>query len=245
MDCEMRNAGSPLEMDNLPRSTETAPVPRPVLSLMDARVLGCLLEKELATPDVYPLSLNGLVNACNQKSNRAPVLDVGAREVEIAIEALRALRLVSVVSEADARVMKFRHTLVNAYPVLNIEGRAVLAELLLRGPQTTAELRARAERLVPLPDLAGVESLLSTLALAESGALTRKLARQPGKKEARWAQLLSGEPAPEEEAAGTPVEPLKVFMTLPPELTDRLAALEAEVAALRSELKTLRAELGA
>ncbi len=232
-------------MDQASSAPETPPAPRFVLSVLDARVLGCLLEKELATPDVYPLSLNGLINACNQKSNRSPVLEVGAREVEVAIEALRALRLVSVVSEADARVMKFRHTAADAYPVLDTIARAVLAELLLRGPQTTAELRARAERLCPLPDLAGVEALLATLAAPESGALTRKLARQPGKKEARWAQLLSGEPAHEEEAVSAPSEPLKVFLAIPPELTDRLAALEAEVAALRGELKTLRADLGA
>jgi uncharacterized protein YceH (UPF0502 family) len=232
-------------MNNASGSPETSLAPRIMLSVLDARVLGCLLEKELATPDVYPLSLNGLVNACNQKSNRSPVLEVGAREVEVSIEALRTLRLVSVVSEADARVMKFRHTAADAYPVLDTVARAVLAELLLRGPQTTAELRARAGRLAPLPELSGVDALLFTLASPESGVLTRKLARQPGKKEARWAQLLSGEPALEEETAGTPAEPLKVCLAVPPELTERLAALEAEVASLRGELKTLRAELGA
>lgn len=218
---------------------------RPVLTVLAARVLGCLLEKELATPDIYPLSANSLINACNQKSNRYPVLEVGAREVEAAVDSLRAVRLVSVVSEADARVMKFRHTLSIAYPGLDTPARALLAELLLRGPQTTAELRARGERLTPLPDATSVEVLLAALAEPPAGSLVRKLPRQPGKKEARWAQLFTGEPSSDEEPSGGPAEPLKVFLAVPPEVTDRLAALEAEVAALRSELRALRAELGA
>ena len=224
----------------------SATPPKEVLSVLAARVLGCLFEKELTTPDVYPLSLNGLVNACNQKSNRAPLLDVGSREVEAATESLRALRLVSIVSEADARVMKFRQTFATAYPPLDAAGRALLAELLLRGPQTTAELRARAERMSAMPaDTSETEALLTALAEPAAGGLVRKLPRQSGKKEARWAQLLTGEAALDYEAAGGAPEPLKVFMAVPPEITERLAAMEAEVAGLRGEIKALRAELGA
>ena len=144
---------------------------REPLSPLAARVLGCLLEKELSTPDVYPLSLNSLVNACNQKSNRAPVMEVGAREVEAAVESLRTHRLVSVVSEADARVTKYRHTVATLYPVLDTSNRALLAELLLRGPQTTAELRMRSERMAAIPDTDGTEAMLTALSDTNSGSL--------------------------------------------------------------------------
>ncbi|MEY4489050.1 MAG: hypothetical protein RIQ79_1558 [Verrucomicrobiota bacterium] len=224
---------------------DTGTPAREPLSPLAARVLGCLLEKELSTPDVYPLSLNSLVNACNQKSNRAPVMEVGSREVEAAIESLRSHRLVSVVSEADARVTKYRHTIVSLYPVLDTSSRAILAELLLRGPQTTAELRMRAERMTAIPDTEGTETMLTVLSDTASGSLVRKLPRQSGKKEARWAQLLTGEPDLEEASPGSATEPLKVYLSVPPEITERLASLEAEVSALRGELKALRAELGA
>lgn len=231
--------------DAIPPPPAPAETPREPLSPLAARVLGCLLEKELSTPDVYPLTLNSLVNACNQRNNRAPVLEVGSREVEAALESLRSLRLATLVSEADARVPKFRHTCALAYPDLDTPGRALLAELLLRGPQTVAELRQRAERMTPLPDPASVESLLASLAAPAAGELVRKLPRQSGKKEPRWAQLLTGEPAPDDEAPGSPAEPLKVLLTIPPEITARLAALESEVASLRAELRALRTELGA
>ncbi|AKC83249.1 hypothetical protein IMCC26134_11540 [Verrucomicrobia bacterium IMCC26134] len=227
-----------------PAGNNDVPAREP-LSLLAARVLGCLLEKELSTPDVYPLSLNSLVNACNQKSNRAPVMEASAREVEAAIETLRSHRLASVVSEADARVTKYRHTVTTLYPILDTQYRAILAELLLRGPQTTAELRMRAERMAPLPDMEGTDTMLAALSDTASGSLVRKLPRQAGKKEARWSQLLTGEPDTEETSLGSAREPMKVYLTVPPEITNRLASLEAEVSTLREELKALRAELGA
>lgn len=213
--------------------------PEVILSVLEARVLGCLIEKELTTPDLYPLTLNSLVNACNQRSNRDPLLEVSAREVEAALDGLRAKRLATLFSGADARVPKYRQTLDLVYPMVT-ETRVLLCELFLRGPQTTAELRARAERMAKLA-AEEIEAVLQELANRPAGALVRRLPRQTGQKEARWVQLLTGEPAALAEAGP---EPLTVTLTLPPEVERRLAALEAEVARLRSELARLRGALG-
>lgn len=213
------------------------------LSALEARVLGCLIEKEFATPDIYPLTLNSLIAACNQRSNRSPVIAVESREVEIAVEQLRHRRLVAHFTGAEARVAKFKQTLDLVYPVPS-ETRALLAELLLRGPQTTAALRANSERLLPLPELAEVEQLLVDHASRESAPLVRKLPRSPGRKEPRWAQLLTGEPAVEEAVGAAQSEPLTVRLTLPPEAEQRIATLEAEVARLGAELLRLRSALG-
>ena len=213
----------------------------PPLAPFEARVLGCLIEKAFATPEYYPLTLNSLVAACNQKSNRDPVLNVGASEVDATLESLRQRRLASVFAGADARVPKHKHTLDQIFP-LEPAAVALLAELLLRGPQTTAALRGNAERLVAMPDLAEIETLLTDLAARSSGGLVQKLPRQPGQKEARWAQRLTGDaPQPTASEQSTP---LTVALTLPPEVERRLAALEAEVVHLRAELTKLRSALG-
>jgi uncharacterized protein YceH (UPF0502 family) len=204
--------------------------------------LGCLIEKELATPDVYPLTMNTLVNACNQKSNRDPVIEVSAREVEVALDELRGQRLVVAFSGADARVTKYRQKLDEVYFPLEAAARAVLGELLLRGAQTAAGLRGNAERLHAMPAAAEFDIILAELAGRPAGALVRKLPRQPGQKEARWVQLLTGEPALE---SGAGAEPVTVTMTLPPEVERRLAALESEVGQLRAELGELKRSLGA
>jgi uncharacterized protein YceH (UPF0502 family) len=232
----------------------------PVLSPPEARVLGCLIEKELTTPDYYPLTLNALVNACNQRNNRDPVYDFSPRDVELAIEALRSKRLVALFAGADARVPKFKQTLDQVWP-MEPAARALMAELLLRGPQTTAELRARASRMHPIETSAEAEEILGVLAHRPAGPLVRRLPRQPGKKEERWGQLLTGEPdtaaAPDDppEARTTsesaaPGEPVRskafsVAIALPPEAEARIAALEAEVRTLRSELAALKRALGA
>ncbi len=213
--------------------------PEAVLSALEARVLGCLIEKELTTPDLYPLTLNSLVNACNQRSNRDPLMEVSAREVEAALDGLRAKRLATLFSGADARVPKYRQTLELAHP-MDVGARVLLCELFLRGPQTAAELRSRAERMHQLA-AAEIEALLLELAARPAGALVRRLQRQPGQKEARWAQLLTGEPATVSEAGAGP---LTVALTLPPEVERRLATLEAEVVQLRGELARLRGALG-
>src|ERR1700712_4611719 len=135
---------------------------RPPLSPLEARVLGCLIEKEFTTPDIYPLSMNALVNACNQRNNRAPLLSVSAREVEAATDQLRQRRLVTLLAGADARVAKFRQTLDNTYP-LEPAARALLGDLLRRGPQPAAGLRSNSERLQPMPDAVEFEQLLNDL----------------------------------------------------------------------------------
>jgi uncharacterized protein YceH (UPF0502 family) len=213
-----------------------------LLSALEARVLGCLIEKELATPDVYPLSLNALVNACNQRNNRAPVIEASAGEVGLALDGLRQKQLATLFAGADSRVPKYKHTLDLVWPVEPV-ARVLLAELLLRGPQTTAELRARAGRMHAMPEAGGIEQILADLAARPSGSLTRKLARQTGQKEARWTQLLTGEPSAADIGGAVPA-PVTVTMTLPPEVAQRLDALEADVAQLRGELAALRQALG-
>jgi len=222
-------------MEAVPTVPGLAPI-----SPLAARVLGCLIEKELATPDIYPLTLNALINACNQKSNRDPVLEVSGREVEAALDELRQARLAVVFAGADARVPKYKQKLDTVHP-MDSAARAMLGELLLRGPQTTAGLRGNAARLAAMPEPEEIEAMLADLAGRPSGAIVRKLPRQPGQKEARWVQLLTGEPAVEPAAAPTP---LTVNYTLPPEVEQRLAALEAEVTALRAEVGALRKALG-
>lgn len=230
-------------MDNAsPAGPASNPAVETPLTALELRVLGCLIEKELATPDIYPLSLNALLNACNQRSNRSPVMAVESPEVEAAIERLRERRLVSRFVGADSRVPKFKQTFDQVYPV-SAEERVLLAELMLRGPQTAAALRGNAERLLPLPDLAGVEGMLADLAARPPAPLVNKLARVTGQKEARWAQLLGGEPVAGETGVAT-TEPITVRMALPPEAEQRFAVLEAEVARLAAELTRLRAALG-
>lgn len=220
-------------------SRSESSVDAPVLSPLEARILGCLIEKEFSTPDIYPLTLNALVNACNQRNNRAPVMAVAAPEAEAALESLRLKRYASLFAGADARVPKFRQTLDLVHPMEPL-ARALLAELLLRGPQTSAELRTRAERMRAVPDGEEVEACLNELGSRPAGAIVRLLPRQSGQKEARWAQLLTGKPV-----AGDPTpEPVTVAMVLPPEVERRLGALEAEVADLRGQLAALRAALG-
>lgn len=196
------------------------------------RVVGCLVEKELTTPDQYPLSMNALLAACNQTTNRDPVVQLDERVVSNALENLKANGLVRVVFSKGNRVDKYRHVLPEALG-LDRPGLALLTVLLLRGPQTAAELRARTERLHPFADGEDVESALTGLAERDP-ALVTLLPRQPGRKEPRWAHLLGAAAA----AAPTPEEPAAVAIVAPPD-DDRLAALEQRVAALEARLDEL------
>lgn len=231
MDSVTPDLASPVTPDQPPIVT---------LSPLAARVLGCLIEKEFATPDIYPLSLNALTNACNQRSNRVPEISASGSEVEIALEELRNQRLATAFTGADSRVQKFKHKLPSVYPVSLVE-QAVLCELLVRGPQTAAGLRANGERLYGMPSTPDMEALLVRLSERSDGALVRKLARQPGQKEARWTQLLTGEPAAEAESGP---EAISVTLTIPVEVEQRLATLESVVGRLQSELAELRKALG-
>jgi uncharacterized protein len=205
-----------------------------LLSPAEARVLGCLLEKEITTPDYYPLTLNGLTNACNQKSNRAPVMLIEEVTVREAADGLRAKKMAMMFHGAEARVAKFKHTLENVYQ-LEAGERAVLCELLLRGPQTPGELRGRCERLHAFPDLASVETALQSLADFPGAALVSRLPRQPGKKEQRYAHLLSGPVTTEIELipASTPIQILGAD-------AERIKALEEITAELQREVEALK-----
>jgi uncharacterized protein len=200
-----------------------------LLDLVEVRVLGALIEKEATTPEYYPLSLNALVTACNQKSNRYPVVDYDEGTVRDAIERLRAKRLVMVIL-GSGRVTKYSQTISEK---LNLGRRelAALCVLLLRGAQTLGEIKDRAERIFAFGDLEEAERTLDKLADWPSGGLVVKLPRQPGQKEARYAQLLAGEPAIE--------QPLEVTETASAPVS-RIAQLESEIQALRGELADLK-----
>jgi uncharacterized protein len=161
-----------------------------ILSEVEMRVLGSLVEKQLTTPEYYPLSLNALVNACNQKSNRNPLMSLDETAVTQALRRLDKEGLAGPADSMDNRVTKYEHRLQEAF---NFDRReiAIICELLLRGPQTPGELRSRAERMHPFEDLTQVQSTLQRLAQREPPLLTM-LARQPGTKEARYAHLMSG-----------------------------------------------------
>ena len=209
---------------------------RPVdilLNEVEVRVLGALVEKEITTPDYYPLSLNALVNACNQKNNREPVMSLDENAVRDALLSLQEKRLAGPASGADSRVTKYEHRLES----FNFSRReiAVLCVLLLRGPQTPGELRGRTERMYRFEDLDQVQSALHQL-MERQPPLVAMLARQPGTKEVRYAHLLSG-----------PVESWQ-----PPasadshrEDNDRVSQLEEQVRALQTEIGALKEQFAA
>ena len=199
-----------------------------LIDSIEARVLGALIEKETTTPEYYPLSLNALVNACNQKSNRFPVVDYDDETVADAIERLKHQRFAAVII-GGSRVHKYAQRLSET---INLGRRemAILCVLLLRGPQTPGEIKDRAERIFSFADLEEIERVLDKMAEWPAGALARKLSRQPGQKEVRYVHLLSGDVASESVGASP--------STLPP--GGRIAQLETEVALLRTELAELR-----
>ena len=205
-----------------------------ILNNIEVRVLGCLMEKEFTTPESYPLSLNALTNACNQKSNRDPVLTLEDSDVVRALDSLRFKQL-ALQSAEGGRVPKYRHALVEKLRLSPAE-LAVLAELLLRGPQTGGELRTRAERMHAFPDLTAVEAALEEL-MGRQIPLVTRLPRQPGRKESRYAQLLAGEPELGAEEFAPPPEGARLKVMAE---NERLAHMEAEVAALRAEVAVLR-----
>jgi uncharacterized protein YceH (UPF0502 family) len=203
---------------------------------MESRVLGALLEKEITTPEYYPLSLNALMNACNQKSNRDPLMHVDEDEVRQALRGLNE-QMLARSAASDSRVAKFEHRLGE---VFNFDRKetAILCELLLRGPQTPGELRSRAERMHPFDDLSEVQTTLQRLMRREP-PLVKLLARQPGMKEARYAHLLSGDvhgdggEIKEAAMAGREMEQVD-------RRRGQIDQLQAEVTALRDEVRALK-----
>lgn len=204
------------------------------LTPVEVRVVGSLMEKEVTTPDTYPLTLNALVAACNQSTGRAPVLQLDHREVEAAVRSLKERGLVRFVHPSHGgRSEKYRHVVPEALDLAEPE-RAVLCVLALRGPQTPGELKGRTDRLHAFAHLDEVQRALEALADRPEPLATR-LPRRLGQKELRWAHLLCGEPQDLEEADRPAV---------PAPRADRLAELEERVAALEAGLAELRAELG-
>lgn len=213
----------------------------PFLSLLETRVLGVLAEKQHTVPDTYPLTLNALVAGCNQKTSRDPVMDVSEADVLMALDSLRAHTLV--IESSGGRVQRYAH---NIDKVLHIpsQSTALMTTLMLRGPQTTGELRINSDRLHKFADISAVEGFLHELAERSAGALVIELPRQPGARENRWAHLLSGNVFPEQAAstgAGTAGD---VSVSEIVSLKANVARLEAEVAELRALVTRLCSELG-
>jgi uncharacterized protein len=202
----------------------------PTLSLLETRVLGVLVEKQHTVPDIYPLTLNSLVSGCNQKTSRDPILNATEAEVQAVIDHLKSLSLA--VESSGGRVMRYAHNVgkVLAVPTQSV---ALLAALMLRGPQTIGELRISCERLHRFSDISAVEGFLHELAAREGGALVVELARQPGTRETRWAHLLSG--APKTDLVSHATSDGDVVTV------SELAALRANVCELQNELHTIRA----
>jgi uncharacterized protein len=210
-----------------------------LLDPVEVRVLGCLVEKEIATPEYYPLSLNALVNACNQKSNRDPVVAYEDSAVEDALETLRIKGLSNRISGRDMRVPKFAHRLSEVFNFGRRE-TAVLCVLMLRGPQTVGELRGRSERLYTFDDLEAVESSLNRLAEWEPQPLVKRLPRQAGFKEGRYAHLLSGDVEVADAAPADSAPAERSTGERGPGLQDRVAVLEAEVTDLKRQFEDFR-----
>ena len=204
------------------------------LTPLECRILGALVEKALTTPEYYPLTRNALLAACNQKNNRAPVMTLEEETLACGILALQDKGLVESFAGAGARALKYRERLVQRLG-LSPEERALLCELLLRGPQTPGELRTRAARMHPFQTLEEVQAALQRLAARPEGALVLELPRHPGQKEARFLHGL-GDPA--EAAAAREAVPAAAESL--PAGNSRFAELEARVAALESELAALR-----
>ncbi len=199
-----------------------------ILTPTEVRVLGCLMEKSVTTPDSYPLTVNTLTAACNQTTNRYPVVHFGEHEVTAALSSLRERSLTRIVYSPSNRAPKHRHVIDEAWR-LSPDEFAVLCVLFLRGPQTAGELKGRTERMHSFADLAEVEATLGRLA-GRADPLTIRLPRQPGQKDARYAHLVAGEPDLTMEVVAAPTSDGR-------SLADRVAALEADVAALRATIE--------
>jgi hypothetical protein len=206
------------------------PAPVRPLTPIEARVLGVLVEKEQTVPDSYPMSLNGIVTGSNQKTSRSPLMEIGEADAQAALDELKGLSLV--VESSGGRVMRYAHNVPRALAIPT-ESAAIVATLMLRGPQTPGELRINTERLHRFADISSIEAYLAELAARPAGALVVELARAPGAREQRWAHLLSGAPAAAtaEAAANGDASPGH----------DRLAALEDRVERLEQALAALAA----
>ena len=208
-----------------------------VLNEVEARVIGCLIEKEKTTPDYYPMTLNSLTNACNQKSNRSPVVSFEETTVVRGLESLHQKGLTEKIIKADCRVPKYRHLFGSRLDVTPREA-AILCELMLRGPQTTGEIRGRADRMCKFRDIHEVEEVLTGL-MEREPQFVIKLPRQAGQKERRFAQLLTGEPEIQETEKSVSEEAATIQVRSE---NQRIQKLEEELAILRKEFDNLKNE---
>lgn len=214
---------------------EAAP-DRPRLDAEELRVLGCLVEKERATPDYYPMTLNGLIAGCNQKSSRHPVVSFSETTVSEAVSRLQDKHLTHRITSSESRVPRYRHVFPEAYALTN-QQTAALCVLMLRGPQTSGEIRQRTGRIYEFESLADVEDTLESLLVKKPRELVGRLPRRPGEKESRWVHLLGDEP---EEALA---EAHQETAAAPAPRESRSDKIEAELAELRREVAELRADL--
>jgi uncharacterized protein len=212
------------------------------LSPVEARVIGCLIEKQITTPDQYPLSLNALVNACNQKSNRDPPMSADEPAIQATLDHLIRKHLVIEKSGFGSRVPKYQHRFCNTeFGPLKFTPQelAIVCELLVRGPQTPGELRTRAARMAPFSEVGQVETVLESLSSRADGPFVVRLPREPGRRDSRYAHLFSGAvtiPAQTEESITAPSMPSAPTAS-------RLERLEEEVRELKEELKHIKARL--
>jgi hypothetical protein len=202
------------------------------LSPLEARVLGVLIEKQVITPDNYPLTVNALTAGCNQKTSRHPVMDVSEADVQAALEAFKHRTLVMESYGASGRVLRYAHNFPKVFDV-GSTATTLLAVLMLRGPQTPGELRLNCERMHRFADISSVEAYLDELAARSAGALVTRLPKQPGAREHRWAQLLTGPVSAELEAEPAPISTRT-------SASGEIVALKEELAGLREELATLK-----
>jgi uncharacterized protein YceH (UPF0502 family) len=211
------------------------------LTALEARVIGCFIEKQITTPDQYPLSLNALTNACNQKSNRDPVLELAEREVQQVIDGLVRKHMVMERAGYGSRVPKYQHVFCNTeFGSLRFTPleTAIVCELLVRGPQTPGELRTRAGRMSEVGDVSQVEAALQDLMTRPDGPFVTRLEREAGRRDSRYAQLFCGT------VAGATVEPEAAIQVRNEKEDDRLTRLEKQVERLAEEVASLKQRLG-
>jgi uncharacterized protein len=217
------------------------------LTAIEARIVGSLIEKQITTPDQYPLSLNALLNACNQKSNREPLMQLDEPTVKFVVDGLARRHMVVEKSGFGRRVPKYQQIFCNTeFGSLKFtpQETGIICELLLRGPQTPGELRSRVPRLAELPDPSVIEPLLESLAARSEGALVAQLAREAGRRDSRWVQLFEelpeGASANETPVRADPADTVPARPASGPDLAIRVAALEQAVADLREELARMK-----
>lgn len=222
-------------------SDASAARPLPILSLLETRVLGVLVEKQRTVPDSYPLTLNAVLSGCNQKTSRNPVLELSDAQAQAAIDSLKGYHLVD--ESSGGRASRYAH---NMDRVLRIPSQSsiLLTVLMLRGPQTAGELRIASERMHNFADISAVEGFLDELAERPAGALAVKLPRLPGARESRWAHLLSGEPAIDDVPATAAFASADASLGEVAALKANVARLEAEVAGLKALVLRIASELG-